>query len=68
MLISVMIIFGTFDYCEFVLESIRSKGDKKKEIIQNGHIVLNGLVVPNARLIRGAMFYNDNHIESQFLN
>ena len=67
-----MIIFGTFDYCEFVLDSIRPNGGCSKGLntnVQNG--LAHGLFLANDKLIREAMFepsHRESVFEAQYLN
>ena len=67
-----MIIFGTFDYCEFVLENIRPKqrcSMKLKVNNQNG--LAHGLFLANDKLIRESLFepsHRDSVFEAQYLN
>ena len=71
-----MIIFGTFDYCEFVLDNIRprqrcsmKKIKANDGLSQNG--LTNGLFIANNKLIRESLFektHRDSVFETQYLN
>ena len=68
-----MIIFGTFDYCEFVLDSIRPSGrcSKRLNTKKNQNGLAHGLFLANDKLIGEAMFkpsHRESVFEAQYLN
>ena len=66
-----MIIFGTFDYCEFVLESIRPSGRCSKINVKNQNGLAHGLFLANNKLIGEDMFkpsHRESVFEAQYLN